>query len=146
MIWKDDLILIDDAIEYLDQQQPTIGSNQIENDFLDTDTKISAFLSQLTSAIENDNRFKYNFIDYNAKGRAGDENVFDRQRGFVILDELATLIGANITGGHKNAILDIFNSVNTGITRITFFDRFLNQQFGRTEDGARFYDDEWSPV
>jgi len=146
MIWKDDLILIDDAIEYLDAQQPTIGSNQIEADFLDTDVKKLAFLSQLTSAIENDNRFKYNFIDYNARGRAGDENVFNRQRSFVILDELGILIGANITGGHKNAIINVYANTDKHANRPNIFDKLLNTKFGSTEDGERFYDEDWSPI
>jgi len=146
MIWKDDLILIDDAIEYLDAQQPTIGSNQIENDFLDTDVKKLAFLSQLHFAIENDNRFRYDFIAYHKGGRGGDDTVFNRQRGFVILDELADLIGANITGGHKNAILDQFATTDKDTNRSNLFDKLLNTKFGSTEDGARFYDEDWSPI
>ena len=146
MIWKDDLILIDDAIEYLDAQQPTIGSNQIVTDFLDTDVKKLAFLSQLHFAIEGDNRFRYDFIAYHEGGRGGDGTVFNRQRGFVILDTLGTLIGANITGGHKNAILDVFAIVNKDTNRTLMFDKLLNTKFGSTEDGARFYDEEWSAV
>jgi len=144
MIWNEDVILIEIGIEYVDGN--AIGNGNTFSEFLDTDVKVKAFLSQLHFAIENDNRFKYDFIQYHQQGRGGDGTIFARQRGFVLLDELGILIGANITGGHKNAILDIFNANDVGITRLTFFNRFLNQKFGQTEDGARFYDDEWSPV